>query len=150
MGYDVSGFGFQVRIIASNTFPSGFTISAFSDDADPMDVPEITITDVATGVNGDLISWSKASPTMVKFAVIDGSPDDVNLQILFNANRVGRGLAPAADIITATAVYPDGNTYGYLNGKITKGMPTSSVASSGRIKTKTYEFAFESTAGNGG
>jgi hypothetical protein len=147
---DVSGFGFVLRLIASNTFPTGFTITEFSDDADPMDVPEKTIKDTAMGLNGDLITWSKASATMAKIAVIDGSPSDVNLQILFQANQVGKGQQSANDVITLVAVYPSGNEFSYNQGVPTKFMPTSSVASSGRIKTKTYEFSFESTSGVAG
>ena len=32
MAQDVSGFGTILNMVASNTFPNGFTISAFADD----------------------------------------------------------------------------------------------------------------------
>jgi len=149
MPYDVSGFGFQIFLIGSNTFPGGSLMTAFSDDTDPMDIPEITVADVGMGLNGDLISWSRAEPLKPKFAVIEGSPEDINLAILLEANRVGAGKTSARDIITATAIYPTGATVTFLSGKILGGMPAPSVASSGKIKTKTYMFAFQNRIGSG-
>ena len=146
---DVSGFGFVLSVIASNTFPVGFPVTAFADDADAMDVPELTIVDTAMGLNGDLISWSKAEPIKPKIAVIQGSVDDVNLSILLNANRVGRGKLSAFDVITITGVFPSGATITFSQGKITKGMISASVASSGRLKTKTFEFSFENVFKSG-
>jgi hypothetical protein len=146
---NVSAFGFAVNFIASNTFPAGFTVTAFADDADPMDVPEIAVNNSAMGVNGDLIIWSKANELKPKFAVIDGSVDDINLQILLEANRVGKGKSSAQDVITATCLYPNGTTTTFSQGAIMMGTPTSSVSSAGRIKTKSYEFAFENKTGSG-
>lgn len=150
MAYDVSGFGFTINVIASNTFPAGFPLTAFADDVDPFDMPSVDIVDTAMGVNGDMIWWSRAIPLKCKVAVIDGSEDDLNLQVLYELNRVGRGKTSAADIITVTAVYPSGKTISLTGGKLTGGMPSSSVASSGRVKTKTYDFSFEGRAGTGG
>lgn len=149
MANDIAAFGFTISLIASNTFPTGITLSQFADDADPFDIPAFPINETAMGLNGDLISWSKANPIKVTFAVIPGSDDDVNLAILYEANRVGRGKTSARDVITATAVYPSGATISLTVGKITDGMPGSSVASAGRLKTKTYMFAFENRVGIG-
>lgn len=149
MAQDVSGFGAVVTVIASNTFPAGFPVSQFADDADPFDIPSITINDAAMGVNGDLITWSKAVPIKITIAVIAGSDDDANFAALLEANRTGRGKISARDTITATAVYPSGNTLTLTQGKITEGPPGSSVASAGRLKTKSYGFTFENRVGLG-
>jgi hypothetical protein len=143
MAQDVSGFGTIINIIASNTFPFGVVINQFADDADPFDAPEITIGDTAMGLNGDLISWSKAAALKTKVAVINGSADDINLGIIFEANRTGRGKVSAQDIITMTVIFPSGATITWTGGKIVSGMPGSSVASAGRLKTKSYGFDFE-------
>jgi hypothetical protein len=140
---DVSGFGLSLTIQASNTFPTGFTITKFADDADPLDIPEITIKDGAMGVNGDLITWSKATKIDIKIAVIPGSVDDANLNVLFEANRVGLGKTSALDVITFTGVYPDGSTVSLTNGSVMAFTPGLSVAGAGRIKTKTYSVMFE-------
>jgi len=138
-----SVFGLKVQLVASQTFPSGITISQFADDADPFDSPSIQIRDKAMGVNGDLITWSKATPVPVTLNVIATSDDDKNLAVLFEANRVGKGKQGARDVIGMTAVYPDGRTASFSQGVITDGMSADSAASSGRLKTKAYVFAFE-------
>lgn len=140
---DISGAGTQLTLVASATFPAGFQITAFADDADPLDVPALQIADKAMGLNGDLVTWSKANPLVVNLNVIPGSDDDANLAILLEANRVGKGKASARDELTLTVIYPDGRVDTFVAGKITDGSPTDSVASSGRKKSKQYSFAFE-------
>lgn len=140
---DISGFGLKVRLLASVTFPSGFDITQFADDGDPLEMPSIQIADKAMGMNGDLIVWSKATPIEVDISVIPAASDDVNLSILFQANRVGRGKVSARDRISLVVTYPNGKKAVFSNGKITDGMPSLPVASAGRMKTKAYKFVFE-------
>lgn len=143
MTTDVSGFGAQVQIRASVTFPQGIVISQFADDADPFDFPSVQIGDKAMGLNGDLITWSKANPLLTTVNVIPNSEDDINLSLLLEANRVGKGKASARDVITIVAVYPNGATLTLTEGAITDGPPGNSIASAGRLKSKAYQFAFE-------
>jgi hypothetical protein len=145
---DVSGFGLQVQLRASVTFPTGITLTQFADDADPLDLPEVVIGEAAMGVNGDLITWSKANPLMPTISVIPNSDDDINLANLFEANRAGKGKQPALDIITMVAVYPNGRTVTLTEGKILAGPAGKSLASSGRLKSNTYKFAFENKVEN--
>lgn len=144
---DISGFGLRIRLRASRTFPAGVTLSQFADDTDPFDIPTMQIMDKAMGVNGDMITWSKANPISLGVSVVPGSDDDRNLAILFEANRTSRGKFSARDDITMTGIYPDGRQVTYSSGKITDGMPGTSVASAGRLKSKTYMFAFEGRQG---
>jgi hypothetical protein len=144
---NISGFGLSVSIIASKTFPIGLYLTEFADDADPFDIPSLQIADKAMGLNGDLIIWSKPNPINIVLSVIPNSFTDINLAILLEANRVGRGKIGARDIITMTTSYPAGNFIILQNGAITDGMPASSVASSARLKTKTYGFTFENRIG---
>jgi len=144
MTTDIAGFGLQLQLTASVTFPQGITITQFADDADPFDLPELTIGETAMGVNGDMVAWSKANPIMPAIAVIPGSDDDINLAILFEANRVSKGKESARDLITLVGVYPNGDTVTLSNGKILAGIPGKALASSGRLKSNTYKFAFES------
>lgn len=130
------------------TFPAGITITNFADDSDPLDFASVKIGDAAMGVNGDLITWAKAVSKPMVLNVIPGSQDDVNLSILANANNASVGKASANDVITATVVYPDASTVTHTNGVITDAMLGKSIASAGRLKTKTYAFAFESNTGN--
>lgn len=149
MADDISGFGFQVNLVASNTFPSGLNITQFADDTDPFDAPAVPIADVAMGLNGDLLRWSKASPLMVAIALIPGSDDDRNMQILQAANRVAAGKTSAQDEITLTGVYPDGQLLNLTGGVLTDAPFAPSIASSSRKKTNVYTFKFEGQGGAG-
>jgi hypothetical protein len=140
---DISVFGLRVQLVASETFPSGVSLTQFADDADPFDTPSMQIRDKAMGINGDLITWSKANPLVVTLNVVPASDDDKNLAVLFEANRVGKGKQGARDVVSLTALYPDGSTASFTQGVITDGMPANSAASSGRLKSKAYVFAFE-------
>ena len=140
---DISAFGIRVQVIASETFPAGISITQFADDADPFDAPSMQIRDKAMGVNGDLISWSKANPIPVTLNVVPGGDDDINLSVLFEANRVGKGKFGARDVISIVAIYPDGSVAAFSQGVITDGQPANSAQSSGRLKSKAYGFAFE-------
>lgn len=140
---DISVFGLKVRVIASNTFPTGFSGTEFADDADPFDLPSMQIADKAVGPNGDLMTWGTANPIEITLNVIPNSDFDQNLSILFDANRPGRGKSRAADNITMVGYYPNGDVITLSKGAITNGPPAPSAASSGRLKTNAYMFAFE-------
>ena len=144
---EISGFGLQINVIASRTFPAGILITQFADDADPFDMPAVQIADKGIGLNGDLVVWSKAAPLDVTLNVIPDSEDDLNLAALAEANRVSKGKKSAGDVITMTAVYVSGKTVTLTNGKLTNALPASAVASAGRKKSKAYTFTFESKAG---
>lgn len=142
---NVSAFGFLATVKASNTFPSGFPLTMFADDADPFDVPALQIADKGMGINGDLVIWSKANPINIGFNLIPGSDDDENMRVLFEANRPGKGKSLAYDEITIVVTYPGqaGRNYTLVKGAITDGVPTNGVQQSQRQKTKTYNFTFE-------
>lgn len=144
---DISNFGAVVNIIASSTFPAGFPITQFSDDTDPFDFPSVQIGEVAMGVNGDLITWSRANPLPATLSVIVGSEDDIALQIIAKNNRVGKGKSNALDTITITVIYPDNTTVTFTGGKMTNAMFGKSGTSAGRLKTRSYQFAFENVIG---
>lgn len=140
---DVSGFGAIVKLVADKTFPSGVALTQFSDDADPFDFPAIDVNETAMGVNGDLITWSRATPLPLTLNFIPDSEDDVNLAILLEANRAARGKTSAKDKITISVAYPSGKLVTLSGGVIVSGVPSSSLAGSGRLKTKPYTFNFE-------
>ncbi len=140
---DISGFGVRVRVVASATFPEGFTVSQLADDTDPFDIPAQAIAEGAMGVNGDMVVWSVANPLNVTLAVIPGSDDDRNLAAVFESNRVGRGKSSSRDNITLVGTYPDGSSVTLSTGKMVNGLPGQSIASSGRMKSKPYNFIFE-------
>lgn len=147
MTQDVSGFGLIARIVADTTFPAGFNVTQFADDADPLDMGAVQIADSAMGLNGDLVVWAKAHPLPAVLNVIPGSPDDINLQILADANRVGQGKISNYDTITMTIIYPDTTITILAQGIITSSIFGKPVASSGRLKTRPYGFVFQIKTG---
>ena len=140
----------RVRITASSTFPTGITITQFADDADPLDVASQSIAETAMTLNGDLIKWSTATIIPLTINVIANSEDDLNLAVLMEANRVGRGKTSARDIITLVITYPtpDIRTVTFSGGSIIEGMTSNSIASGGRFKSKNYVFNFENRTDN--
>ena len=143
---DVSGTGIEITVIAAPTFPTGIKVSAFADDADPLDSPELQIAEWGMGVNSDLVIWRTPKPIEVTLNVIPNTEEDKNLAILYDANRVAKGKASVKDVITLIAKYPDGTTKMLTNGAIVSGMPLNSIASSGKTKSKPYKFVFENKA----
>lgn len=139
---NISGFGIVVNIIASATFPVGVPITQFADDADPLDFAPVNIADMAIGLNGDPIDWSKPTTFPMTLNVIPGSQDDINLGIIADANRVGQGKNSANDAISATIVYPDGSITTLSAGKMISAPFGRGVSSAGRQKTRTYSFTF--------
>ena len=148
MSNDITGFGLAIILTASTTFPEGLTLTEFADDADPLDIASIKIAETAMGLNGDGIKWSRAVMNPMVVNIIPNSQDDINLAILASSNRVSQGSNNARDIITAVVTYPDGTKITLNNGFITDAPFGTGVASAGRLKTKTYTFAFSSSSGN--
>jgi hypothetical protein len=139
---DISGFGTRAKVIASNTFPVGFSVTEFADDSDPVDLPSIKIGDSALGLNGDLLTWATAIAIPISISVFANSDADTNLSILLNANRVAKGKSAAGDSITLILSYPNGDVLTLTKGAIMEGMVAPSIASAGRLKTNTYTFSF--------
>lgn len=143
MSNDISGFGTRIQLVASVSFPQGITLTEFADDADPLDMPSMAYAEVANGLNGDMVAWSKANPLKTTINLIPDGNDDRLMAALAEANRVAKGKNPARDVITMTIIYPDGRSVNLSRGRFTDGMPFSSIASAGRKKSKPYGFAFE-------
>jgi hypothetical protein len=145
MTASIAGYGTFCYMTASNSFPGGFSITQFSDDADSLDFAVIETAAAGMGLNGDMIAWNKPVPISLTINIIPDSDDDKNLSILFSNNRVGKGKKSVFDIITLVLSYPNGKIITLRNGIITSGMPGFSISSEARFKTKPYEFKFESS-----
>ena len=145
MSNDVSGLGTSVTFLASKTFPTGFNITNYMDDSDPFGFDAVDTAGFAMGMNGNLITWSKATPTTVTLNVIPGSDDDLNLDLVAEMNRAQKGRRPIRDVITITVSYGDGSTYTLSGGKLVNYMPGKSYSSEGKGKSKPYKLVFETT-----
>jgi hypothetical protein len=146
---NISAFGLSIQIFASTTYPNGITVREFGDDADPLDIPDLTIGDSGMGTNGDMVVWSRPEGIEIGISVIPGSADDINLSQIHEANRVAKGKVSARDTIQSVINYPSGGVGRMINGIMITGQVLPAVASSGRLKTRTYKFRFETVSKSG-
>ena len=149
---DVSGRGTGILLTSIPILPVGLWIDQWPDDTDPFDVPGVDIAEVAMGLNGGLVRWLKAMPITYTLAVLPFSAADRALQLVWDSLRPAQtltigGLLPSVDNLQITLVYPQGIQLTLFDGTMTKGDPAPGLQSSGRLKTKIYEFAFGSIAG---
>lgn len=141
---DVSSVGIALRLTASITFPNGIDLTAFPEDGDIGATGNIDISGNASGVNGDLITWKTVNGIETNVPIIPNTEDEVNLDMLFEANRAAKNKKPKHDIIQIVATNPvTGVTKTYKNGVIKNGLPGYQYGGDGRIKNKTYGFVFE-------
>ena len=137
---DVSHSGAIYTISASKTTAGvPVPITAFPKDTDPFDVPNSDIADMEIGTNGDDISWTVQNPVESSLAIIPATDDHEILQTIYAANRSEKGSPSANDQITLVRILPNGETT-TLKGKIVNGPATTSLGSSGKIKTPVYSF----------
>jgi hypothetical protein len=147
---NISGFGLVARITASNTFPNGFTVTEFADDADPLDSPDLEVADSAFGLNGDMVVWTRPIGIEITTNVIPTSEGDQNLAVLVDANRIGKGKQSARDVIGIVFTYPSGMIVNMSPGIIITGSIVPQIASAGRFKTRAYRFRFQNITKTGG
>lgn len=140
---DTSIFGLSAQIIANQTFPNGFTVTEWADDADPLDSPDLQVADTAMGPNGDLVVWSRPMGIEISMNLIPTSPGDTNLDVLLSANRVAKGKFGARDICSIVWTYPNGMKVTASSGKLITGTLVPNASSAGRLKTRHYVFRFE-------
>jgi hypothetical protein len=146
---NISAFGITLSVIASNTFPNGFPVTAFADDADAVDAPDHEVSDTGMGPNGDMVIWNRAVPLEVGYNLIPSSPEDVNSNILLEANRAGKGKSSARDIITLVMTYPSGQVVTLNPGGVITGTLLQPVLAAGRLKSHLYRYRFENMVQSG-
>ena len=142
MTVSITATGVRITLIALPSFPVGLVLTQFADDTDAIDIPPIDITAVGMGLNGDMVTWKKATLITVNLGIIPSSDDDNNLALLLENNRAGRNKFSVEDDITLIVDYPDGIIATFAEGRLLSGMPSNSGTSDGREKSKVYSFAF--------
>ena len=142
MIHDISAVGTKLQIVATKTFPTGFTVSHFSDDNDPFDSPNLAIADTGVDLRGDMVKWATLNLVDFTVSVVPGSEEDENLSRLWQANRCYPDHVPVDDRITITKTLPTGKQTVFKDGIIIEGPADVSGTSEGRLKTNTYAFRF--------
>ena len=77
-------------------------------------------------------------------SVLPDTDEDRNLSILWNVNRIGKNKVAVQDVITIVVTYPNGDQKILSSGVMVSGPALNSGTAEGRLKTKEYEFSFES------
>lgn len=139
--YNISAHGLSIKVLSLQTFPLGFTLSQFSDDKAPLVISDDEVAGYEMTYDGDLFSYTKATPVTVTVSVIPGQSDDYNLRALLAAKRSANSLIGFNDATTMIISYPDGQKTVFAKGTIVSGPPADSVEG-GRRKTNSYLFAF--------
>lgn len=139
---NVSGFGSQINIVSTITFPYGFNIDQFPDDSDPIQVNDLTVKKFEMLLDGTILSYSVANPVELSISVVAGSTDDINLGVILSAARIQGQILSIPDMIIMVITYPDGAITTLSHGTILSGPPVRGISANGKIKTNTYKFAF--------
>jgi hypothetical protein len=145
MPYDISGVNSTLRLVFSQTFPAGFTVSEWANDADAIDINVKDIAEGGMGAGGDAVYWAVPKLVEVTINVIPDSPSDIYLMIAAQANTAVKGKLLAKDVVTGTYVNQnDGKIVTFNSGRLTKAAPANSVGQDSKLKSKQYMFLFES------
>lgn len=140
---DISHLGTVVTLSASKTTGgSPISLTAFPDDADPFDIPEVDVAEYEIGTNGDVATWSVNKRIEVTLSILPCTEDNEVMLSLVATNRPQKGKPITKDVITLTRVSPNGEVIVLGKGRLLSASVSSSMQSSGRYKTPTYKFAF--------
>lgn len=143
---DIGAHGLSITVIAAQSFPMGFQLSQFSDDANPLDVKDTEPFGYELLYDGGMFAFDKATAIELSVSVIPGSDDDINLKILLQSKKGGASILPIPDVLTMVVSYPTG-TVMLTKGTIISGPLADTVQASARKKGNTYRFVFNSFAG---
>ena len=138
-----TSFNGAIYTISASKTTAGIPIpiSAFPKDTDPFEVPNSDVADMEIGTNGNEISWTVQNPVETTVAIIPATLDSEIMQRIYDSNRAENGKRSSNDRIVIVRVLPNGETT-TLKGRMTSGPATTSLGSSGKIKTPTYGFKF--------
>ncbi|QRE00529.1 hypothetical protein [Burkholderia phage BCSR129] len=148
MARDVSAFGVKGYMLASTTFPLGFTIESFADDDEPITFGQIQLAEAKRDVNGQFYSKGKGVVVPITIAVVAGSYEDYCLSTVTRANFNSSFLRPAMDEINMTLSFKDGAIFTFTGGRMTEGHVAPSVTREQRLKSNAYTIAFDGVASN--
>lgn len=144
---NISGFGTSIRLVAIQSFPMGFNITAFADEEDPISIDPVEPVGYELLYDGGIVAFDKAAPVIVSIAVTPNTQDDINLKVLLQSRKGGLQLMPISDITTMIISYPDNDKVILTGGTILSGPLADSIASSGRKKSNVYKFVFATFGG---
>lgn len=143
MSVNIGGVGLKITVFASITFPQGFTLTEFSTEADPLEMPtDIEITSSQIGLNGDKAVWQVVPKLTVGINLMPNTEGDKNMQILANSNRKAKNKVAPIDTITFIISYPDGTIKTCTDGNIVVGKVADNVGTDSKFSPAHYVVDF--------
>lgn len=139
----ISSTGLSILVQTPITFPVGFTVTQFADDGDSLSGEPLKIGESAMTPNGDKVSW--ATPTIITktINIVANTPDDFNLALLFDSNRIGVNKIITGESITWVVTYPNGSRVTFTGGSPNSYDFGVDAQAGGRLKSKSYSVDFE-------
>jgi hypothetical protein len=144
---DISTAGSGLTIFSVNSFPMGFRLSSFADDADSLVIEPTMVSGFEKLYDGTIFGFDKTSPILLSVGVIPNTDDDINLKILLQTRKSNPTYISLLDTVTMVISYPDGGRNVLSGGVMLGGSIADSMLSGGRKKSNTYSFAFGSFDG---
>lgn len=144
---DISGFGTGITVIATTSFPTGFTLTQFADDEDPLNVENTEVSGYEKLYDGSIFTYDKTSPLLLSVGLIPNTEDDINMKILMQMRKSSVHLLPLPDTTSMVICYPDGGKVAMSQGTVLSGPLADSLTTQGRRKGNVYHFVFGTFAG---
>lgn len=144
---DVSAFGTGITIVATSSFPMGFSLSSFADDEDPISISEVEVSGFEKLYDGSIFTFDKTSPILLSVGVMPNTDDDTNLKILMQMRKSSPQILPLPDTTSMVINYADGGRVILSSGIILSGALADSITTQGRKKGNAYHFVFGTFAG---
>lgn len=144
---DVSAFGTGINIVATTSFPMGFSLSQFADDEDPISIQDVEVSGFEKLYDGGIFTFDKTSPVLLSVGIMPNTDDDSNLKILMQMRKSSPSLLPLQDTTSMIITYPDGGRVVLTSGSILSGALADSITTQGRKKGNVYHFVFGTFAG---
>lgn len=139
---DVSFAGSQVVV-------AGHTVKQFMDDANPVELSNLEVSQVGVNCNGMMIRHAKPAAAMLSITVIPSSADDAFFHDLLvkyhlqdgknNSSTWERSLEAS---ITLGKTNTAKRTYKFSGGTMVSGPSGASANGQGKMTGRTYTFAF--------
>lgn len=140
---NIGGVGLKITVLASITFPQGFTLTEFSTEADPLIMPsDVEITNSKMGLNGDKAVWQVVPNMPVEINLMPNTDGDKNMQILANTNRKEKNKVAPLDNITFIINYPNGKITTCSEGNIKTGKIADGVGTDSKYPDGHYVVEF--------
>lgn len=151
---DISMAGATVSISGADG-TSINNINEFTDEGNPIEIPDMDIADGNMNLNGVLVTWTKAQAAEFSFSLIPNSPSDRALSSFLARHAIGgKGAIPEAFISTLVLNIPANinqsatgskgfKSFVFSNGRMRRGSPGLGSNAEGKMSARTFNFIFE-------